>query len=659
MSKKRLLYGGGAVVAGVLLIALLLVLASYEEPGITAQGVSHMSGPLDLTGSASASAPGLYFEGDSDTGLYSVSANNLGVATGGTQRLKVYSGGVDVTGGVDMSGDLSVDGAISSGTGAVTVTDSVNITGAVDIDSTLNVDGAATLNSTLDVDGAISSGTGAVTVTDSVNITGAVDIDSTLNVDGATTLVGVLDAQGDVSDSGGDFTIADSAVITGTLGVSDTLTVNQAAARDIAVFQDSGTTTVKVPDGGGLLLNPAGSPSGSEGLLNYDNAKSGFEKLEVYDGEHWRPVDPRVDMRDQTFIIHSGTAEYESVFSWIPRFTHPDLGITMGGFWMAKYEMSQPTATRTNGDPIIADDGDPSTTPAVSVPGVALWDNIQFDEARKAVKNAGEEYHLCTAEEWAAAAYWSQLTGTMPYGNNNDSSTAPGDVDVDAYDCVEGGMTDKLCGTGTGPNAFSLNYWGSGPMDLNGNVWEWVDGLYMDTNGYVYVFTTTLHIDELQGVAESAAGSVITDTDQNWTVDELVGMYLQQGTNAIGDTWRITGNTATTITVNGASVSAAEYSIVEQVATDVTASAGSSGDRILTLWEDAELRRFAIPKTSDGTGSATYGNDGFWYSKSAFRAAKRGGYWTNGVGAGVFALSLSTAPSIDYTYLGFRACRTP
>ena len=479
---------------------------------------------------------------------------------------------------------------------------------------------------------------------------------TTADVDGGTidgTTVGASSART------GRFT---TMVITSTTGMSNTLTINQTAAADIADFQDSGTTTVKIPDGGGLLLEPAGSPSGSEGLLNYDDAKSGFEALEVYDGNHWRPVDPRRDLRDHTFIVHSGTAEYNSEFSWIPLFTHPDLSIAMGGFWMAKYEMSQPTATRTDGDPIISDNGDPSTTPAVSVPGVAIWDNINFGEARKAVQNAGSEYHLCTAEEWAAAAYWSQLAGTMPYGNNNNSSTAPGDVTIDAYDCVEGGMTDKLCGTGTGPNAFSLNYSGSGPMDLNGNAWEWVDGLYMDTSGYVYVFSDTIHIDTQVGTSTSNSGVWITDTNQSWAGSLWVGYYLQTGTASA-----IEILTSTTTSIGLASgTPSGDYSIVRQIATDITASAGASGQYILTLWNDegdaaadAALPRLAIPRTSDGTGSASYGTDGFWYDKSAFRAAKRGGNWTSGAQSGVFALDLNNAPSHATAGLSFRACRAP
>ncbi|MBC8248316.1 MAG: polymer-forming cytoskeletal protein [Anaerolineales bacterium] len=669
MSKKRLLYGGGAILAGVLLMALLMMLIGCEQPDMVAQGVSHMSGPLDITGGGSVSAPALYLAGDSDTGIYQSAVDNWDLAVAGSNVLNVsatgptWTGDQTVNGALVVTGTSDLQGNVSDSIGDFTIADDVvvtgtlNVQGAGDFDSDLNVDGGLVVDLTSDLKGDVSDSAGDFTIADNAVITGTTDFqgdisrsNATLRIADDVLITGTSDLRGNISDGAGDLTIAD------TLLVTNTFTVDQSAASDIADFKDSGTTTVKMPDGGGLLLNPAGSPTGAEGLLNYDNAKTSFHALEVYDGNHWRPVDPRRDLRDHTFIIHSGTAEYDSEFSWIPLFTHPDLSITMGGFWMAKYEMSQPTATRTDGDPIIADNADPGTTPAVSVPGVALWDNIQFDEARKAVQNAGSEYHLCTAEEWAAAAYWAQLAGTMPYGNNNNSSTAPGDVTIDAYDCVEGGMTDKLCGTGTGPNAFSLNYSGSGPMDLNGNAWEWMDGLYMDTSGYVYVFSDTIHIDVQVGTSTSNSGVWITDTNQSWAGSLWVGYYLQTGTVAA-----IEILTSTTTSIGLASgTPSGDYSIVRRIDTDITASAGASGQYILTLWDDdATLKRYAIPKTSDGTGSASYGTDGFWYDKSAFRAAIRGGHWNHGAQSGVFALGLYNAPSDASTSLSFRACRAP
>ena len=538
-------------------------------------------------------------------------------------------------GTVEVDGVFQPDGGISRDVGAVTISDNLVVTDTADFqanvaDSTgdFTIADDTVITGTTDFQGDISRSTGSLRVADDVLITGASDL------------------RGNVSDGAGDLTITDDVLIT------DTLTVNQAAAADIADFKDSGVTTVKIPDGGGLLLNPAGSPSGSEGLLNYDNAKAGFHALEVYDSNGWRPIDPRRDLRSQTFIVISGTTAYPSEFSWIPVFTHPDLSTSMGGFWMAKYEMSQPGATRSNGYPAVAQDAAPGTVPAISQPGVPVWDYLNFDEARDAVKNAGTSYHLCTSEEWAAVAFWSQLAGTMPRGNNDNGK----DIDVASDTCIDDPthVGTLRCQTGTGPNSYFLNTWASGPADINGNVWEWTDGLFMDTSGYLYIFSDTVHIDEQQGTG-TAATDTFTDTDQSWSANQWAGYYLQ---TSIGATQYITSNTGTVLTVDGTPTTGG-YSIVRRIATDIT-SGMTSGHHILTLRDgDDDLKHLAIPATADATGSATYGNDGFWFDKSAFRAAGRGGRWVAGLGSGPFALYLYYAPSNVSPHFGFRACKAP
>ena len=70
---------------------------------------------------------------------------------------------------------------------------------------------------------------------------------------------------------------------------------------------------------------------------------------------------------------------------------------------------------------------------------------------------------------------------------------------------------------------------------------------------------------------------------------------------------------------------------------------------------DADLKYFAIPATTNGTGVNGYGNDVYYYDKSAVRAARRGGYF-DGYG-GVFSLHLSHAPLDAVYYVGFRACK--
>jgi len=97
MTKKRFVYIRTAIVL------LALVLAGCRQTECTdciqSQGLSHMSGPMDITAAATESAPGLYFAGDSDTGIYSAAANQLGFSTGGTERFNLSSSGLGFTGG--------------------------------------------------------------------------------------------------------------------------------------------------------------------------------------------------------------------------------------------------------------------------------------------------------------------------------------------------------------------------------------------------------------------------------------------------------------------------------------------------------------------------------------------------------------------------------
>ena len=104
---------------------------------------------------------------------------------------------------------------------------------------------------------------------------------------------------------------------------------------------------------------------------------------------------------------------------------------------------------------------------------------------------------------------------------------------------------------------------------------------------------------------------------------------------------------------------AATFVIVKRVATDIT-SGMASGNKILTIRNaDANLKYFAIPLTSDGTGSAVYGNDGYWFDKTTEydKAALCGGDFGNESNAGVFCLCLNVAPSNVSADIGFRACK--
>jgi len=111
------------VIVAALLLALFVAGCGDQ---FQIQRTSHMSGPLDITGGGSASAPALYFAGDSDTGIYRSAANNWDVTTGGTRRLNVSSSGLDLQNlpalNVGAAGtDFGTDGSLTTAK-AVTVT---------------------------------------------------------------------------------------------------------------------------------------------------------------------------------------------------------------------------------------------------------------------------------------------------------------------------------------------------------------------------------------------------------------------------------------------------------------------------------------------------------------------------------------------------------
>ena len=112
---KNLTRIGAAILLA--LLAMLALLAGCRAPECAeTQGVSHITGPIDLTASSTAAAVALYMEGDSDTGLYRSAANNLDFSTGGTNRLNLSSSGLVFSVIGDLNGqklDLDADGDTS------------------------------------------------------------------------------------------------------------------------------------------------------------------------------------------------------------------------------------------------------------------------------------------------------------------------------------------------------------------------------------------------------------------------------------------------------------------------------------------------------------------------------------------------------------------
>jgi hypothetical protein len=80
------------------------------EPPEPVELGSHFSNPIDITGSSSASAPALTFEGDTDTGILRSAADTLNIAAGGTELLEIDASELTIVPAVDFDNQIDVDG---------------------------------------------------------------------------------------------------------------------------------------------------------------------------------------------------------------------------------------------------------------------------------------------------------------------------------------------------------------------------------------------------------------------------------------------------------------------------------------------------------------------------------------------------------------------
>jgi len=363
-------------------------------------------------------------------------------------------------------------------------------------------------------------------------------------------------------------------------------------------------------------------------------------------------------------------------WSYIPRFSHASVSnVVFGGFACATYQASQPNATPDDDNPDVADSSAVGTVPAFSRQGVPGWRYITYWEARKAAANAnvidGPGVHLLTAFEWASLAMLSHKYGILPHGNNGNVNP-PADVTFTGETALVDRAAIARTATwyanlvGTGPATWNLLHHPNGPADLNGNMWEWVMGLHMQTLDEVGHDGHALVLGNLEvsltgspyGVSTSVAATTLTDTRKAWTVDEFATMFLL---DSAGTRFTINSNTATALTLAAGTPASGAYEIVKDTGTDITGGM-TSGHKILTLEDgDADLKGFAIPATADATGAAAYGTDVYYFNKADpgaapnnIRTALRGGVWTDGAVAGVFALNCASAPSAAARTISFR-----
>lgn len=359
--------------------------------------------------------------------------------------------------------------------------------------------------------------------------------------------------------------------------------------------------------------------------------------------------------------LPAGYPHYSSVMVYVPEFTS-SWGASVGGFWVDKYESSQPDAT-TSSMGSIGDNVDPGTTPGVSVYNKVPWGWITSVNARKAASNRGADFHLITSIEWAVIADTAAaMIGNGGPGGNNANVAPPSDQDADTAGTQYGvrdtyrqglnaGWYCDYTGTEVGTSYnWSIPKTSSGICDMNGNLWEHSAGIHI-RDSIAYVMIATVPVSSLCGKGTGSLNA-LTDSTKNWNTNQWAGFWLYA---ADGTFFQITGNSATALTVSGTPVSGF-YEILLNTGYNICTGM-TSGNRILTKRTEATLRPHNIAATSDATGNSAHGYDGYWFTTAGSFVALRGGAWGTGTGSGVFALYFGWTPSDFGTTVGLRVAR--
>lgn len=320
-----------------------------------------------------------------------------------------------------------------------------------------------------------------------------------------------------------------------------------------------------------------------------------------------------------------------SVMVKIPKLTYEDLGLGDIGYgtfpaWIVNGEEVPYIYISKYLNVVINDK-------AYSLPYQQPKNRVNFNDAVRYCEAKGEGWHLMSNVEWQAIALWCAKHDCMPYGNNDSGH--------DYYHTSDCGVimpdgSSKLTATGSGPKDWFHNNDFSGIADMNGNLAELVGGIRL-YNGEFQIIKdndTVLHIDQ-------------STESEEWKAI-LPGEYSGE------ETLVTPGTDGTLINISGG---------LGANGTDTPQS--SSGERTFDRTVDTCSSSLAsVPALAYAHGLVNYNieterQDTAYFNCSGERLFRRGGFCSNGVGAGVFYINGSAPRGNATVPYGFRSAYVP